>query len=83
TVHTSALSAFAHIHDIEAEMRRLEYQMQHDHSTAVLERYAELQTLYEQADGFAYAARAESVLLGLGFPSKSWQTPTSKLSGGQ
>src|SRR5690606_4200872 len=32
TVHTAALSAFKEIHDIEAEMRRLEKQMETDHS---------------------------------------------------
>ena len=52
TVHTAALSAFKEIHDIEAEMRQLEKQMETDHSDAVLERYADLQTAFEHADGF-------------------------------
>ncbi|HTH51822.1 MAG TPA: ATP-binding cassette domain-containing protein, partial [Pyrinomonadaceae bacterium] len=43
TVHTAALSAFKHVHDIEAEMRTLEKRMETDHSDAVLERYADLQ----------------------------------------
>ncbi len=83
TVHTAALSAFKEIHDIEAEMRRLEKTMETDHSLAVLDRYAELQTAFEQADGFTYAARAESILQGLGFSSDRWGLSTSKLSGGQ
>ncbi|MBK9768065.1 MAG: ABC-F family ATP-binding cassette domain-containing protein [Chloracidobacterium sp.] len=83
TVHTAALSAFKEIHDIEAEMRQLEKQMETDHSDAVLERYADLQTAFEHADGFSYAARAEAVLLGMGFPSEKWADDVRTLSGGQ
>ena len=83
TVHTAALSAFKEIHDIEAEMRRLEKKMETDHSESVLNRYADLQTAFEQADGFSYAARAEAVLFGLGFAQDSWANDAAKLSGGQ
>ena len=83
TVHTAALSAFKEIHDIEAEMRRLEKTMETDHSEEVLHKYADLQTAFEHADGFTYAARAEAVLLGLGFPTEMWSLETQTLSGGQ
>ena len=83
TVHTAALSAFKEIHDIEAEMRLLEKQMETDHSDAVLDRYSDLQTAFEHADGFSYAAKAESVLLGLGFPPETWGSDVLTLSGGQ
>ncbi|HVF47398.1 MAG TPA: ABC-F family ATP-binding cassette domain-containing protein, partial [Pyrinomonadaceae bacterium] len=83
SVHTAALSAFKEIHDIEAEMRLLEKQMETDHSETVLNKYADLQTAFEHADGFSYAARAESVLLGLGFPQSTWDADTGTLSGGQ
>ncbi len=83
TVHTAALSAFKEIHDIEAEMRLLEMRMETDHSAEVLDRYADLQTAFEQADGFTYAARAESILLGLGFTREQWSMDTGILSGGQ
>jgi len=83
SVHTAALSAFKEIHDIEAEMRLLEKQMETDHSEAVLNKYADLQIAFEHADGFSYAARAESVLLGLGFPQHTWDADTGTLSGGQ
>ncbi|HEV7701759.1 MAG TPA: ABC-F family ATP-binding cassette domain-containing protein [Pyrinomonadaceae bacterium] len=82
-VHTAALSAFKHIHDIEAEMRGLEKRMETDHSEPVLERYSELQHSFEQADGYSYAAKAESVLLGVGFTREQWSMSTSTLSGGQ
>lgn len=83
TVHTAALLAFKHVHDIEAEMRKLEKRMETDHSDPVLERYAELQTAFEQADGYSYAAKAEAVLLGVGFSRDQWSMSTATLSGGQ
>lgn len=83
TVHTAALSAFKEIHDMEAEMRRLEITMETDHSAEILDRYADLQTEFEHADGFSYAAKAEAVLLGLGFPIEMWTAHTGTLSGGQ
>lgn len=83
TVHTAALSAFKRIHDIEAEMRRLEKQMETDATDEILESYAELQIEFEHEDGFSYAARAEAILLGLGFPKNTWTLETKNLSGGQ
>ena len=83
TVHTSALSAFQRIHDIEAEMRRLEKQMETEFGDEILEQYAELQHEFEVEDGFSYAAKAESILLGLGFPKETWTWETKNLSGGQ
>jgi ATP-binding cassette subfamily F protein 3 len=83
TVHTAALSAFKEVHDIESRMRELEARMATDHSQPTLDEYAELQHAYELADGFTYAAKAESVLLGLGFSRENWDLRTDVLSGGQ
>ncbi|MEK7725519.1 MAG: ABC-F family ATP-binding cassette domain-containing protein, partial [Acidobacteriota bacterium] len=83
TVHTAALSAFKRLHDIEAEMRQLEVQMATDVTDEILEKYSELQTEFELEDGFTYTARAEAILLGLGFAKETWTTETTKLSGGQ
>ena len=83
TVHTAALSAFKRLHDIEAEMRVLELKMAEDATEEVLEKYSELQTEFEHADGFTYTARAEAILLGLGFTKERWNLETKNLSGGQ
>jgi len=83
TVHTAALSAFKEIHDIEAEMRRLEHQMATDYSEEILNKYADLQNAFELADGFTYAARAEAILQGIGFDREMWDHDASMLSGGQ
>jgi ATP-binding cassette, subfamily F, member 3 len=83
TVHSAALAAFSELIGIEEQLRSLEEQMQTDHSEETLHRYAELQTRFEHGDGFSYASRAESVLLGLGFTQETWNKPATALSGGQ
>ena len=83
TVHTAALSAFQRLHDIEAEMRHLEVEMATNATDEVLEKYADLQIEFENADGFTYTARAEAILLGLGFTKEMWHLATKNLSGGQ
>ena len=83
TVHTAALSAFKEIHDTEAEMRRLEKTMETDYSDEILDAYAELQTEFERLEGFTYTAKAEAILLGLGFAKEMWTLETKNLSGGQ
>ncbi len=50
---------------------------------AVLERYSHLQHEFERQGGFEYAAKAEAILLGLGFGRETWSLETEKLSGGQ
>jgi ATP-binding cassette subfamily F protein 3 len=85
TVHESALAAFGHLQQIEHEMHELEHRMAEasDDLEAVLERYSDLQHQFEREGGFEYAARAEAILLGLGFDRENWALATEKLSGGQ
>jgi ATP-binding cassette subfamily F protein 3 len=85
TVHESALAAFGHLQQIEHEMHELEHRMAEagEDLDAVLERYSDLQHQFEREGGFAYAAKAESILQGLGFDRLSWSLETDKLSGGQ
>lgn len=85
TVHESALAAFGHLQQIEHEMHELEHRMAEasDDLEQILERYSELQHRFEREGGFEYAAKAESVLQGLGFDREAWNLETEKLSGGQ
>jgi ATP-binding cassette subfamily F protein 3 len=85
TVHESALAAFGHLQQIEHEMHELEHRMAEasDDLDKVLERYSDLQHQFEREGGFEYAAKAESILQGLGFERDSWTLETEKLSGGQ
>jgi ATP-binding cassette subfamily F protein 3 len=85
TVHESALAAFGHLQQIEHEMHVLEHRMADavDDLDAILERYSDLQHDFEREGGFEYAAKAESILQGLGFDRELWALETEKLSGGQ
>src|SRR6185295_5837162 len=85
TVHESALAAFGHLQQIEHEMHELEHRMADagDDLEPVLERYSDLQHQFEREGGFAYAAKAEAILQGLGFDRSTWDLETEKLSGGQ
>ena len=85
TVHEATLAAFGHLQQIEHEMHVLEHRMAEDVDDleAVLARYSDLQHQFEHEGGFAYAAKAESILQGLGFERDTWQLETEKLSGGQ
>ena len=85
TVHESALAAFGHLQQIEHEMRELEHRMGEapEDLDAVLERYSDLQHQFEREGGFEFAARAEAILVGLGFAREAWELEVEKLSGGQ
>ncbi|HWN10540.1 MAG TPA: ABC-F family ATP-binding cassette domain-containing protein [Pyrinomonadaceae bacterium] len=85
TVHESALAAFGHLQQIEHEMHELEHRMAEVDTDLeqVLERYSDLQHQFEREGGFEYAAKAESILQGLGFERETWSLETEKLSGGQ
>jgi ATP-binding cassette, subfamily F, member 3 len=85
TVHESALAAFGRLQEIEHEMHELEHRMAEagDDLERVLERYSDLQHEFEHEGGFEYAAKAESILQGLGFEREMWSLETEKLSGGQ
>jgi ATP-binding cassette subfamily F protein 3 len=85
TVHESALAAFGRLQQIEHEMHELEHRMAEagDDLEKILERYSDLQHEFEHEGGFEYAARAESILQGLGFDREMWSLETEKLSGGQ
>ena len=85
TVHEAALAAFKNLQQIEHEMHALEHRMAEapEDLDAVLERYSHLQHEFERQGGFEYAAKAEAILLGLGFGRETWSLETEKLSGGQ
>ena len=86
SIRDEALSVFAAIQDMEAEMTRLEHAMAECEGAAleaVMHNYSDLRHRYEIDGGFTYQARAESVLIGLGFKSGELSQPADQLSGGQ
>ncbi|MBI3649863.1 MAG: ABC-F family ATP-binding cassette domain-containing protein [Acidobacteria bacterium] len=86
TVRDEALTVFAAFQAMEAEMSRLEHLMaeaQDEALDAVMHNYSDLRHRYELEGGFAYAARAEAVLVGLGFQGNDFEQQAELLSGGQ
>ncbi|HJQ23722.1 MAG TPA: ABC-F family ATP-binding cassette domain-containing protein [Blastocatellia bacterium] len=86
SIRDEALSVFAAMRDMEAEMTRLEHAMAELEGAAldeVMHDYSDLRHRYEIEGGFTYQARAEAVLIGLGFKSAELTQPAEQLSGGQ
>jgi len=90
TLYAEALTAFAHLLAMQAELHRLEQamaqasQVGHDGSLAdLLEQYAALSAEFERAGGYTYEAETARVLGGLGFSAADFATPVEHLSGGQ
>jgi ATP-binding cassette subfamily F protein 3 len=84
TVREEALSAFAEVRALEARLavlaERLADPAQHD---AALAEYGELQERFEAAGGYTYEQRIRTVMQGVGFRPEDFDTPLSRLSGGQ
>jgi ATP-binding cassette subfamily F protein 3 len=86
TVMDSALEVFEKLQSLEAKMRDLEHAMTEssgDDLDRVMHEYSEAQQAYEHDGGFSYHARAESVLLGLGFSKDEFGKRAENLSGGE
>lgn len=91
TIWDELLDIFSPIRQLESDMRQLEHQMGQvetlENETKyqkTLERYAELQSLFEEKGGYQYEARMRGALTGLGLGKINWQeTSISQLSGGQ
>ena len=79
-------TAFENVLAIERKMRAIEHDLadpSKDHDR-LLEKYADLQTQFEHADGYKLHAEVERVLGGVGFHEKAeWERPIAEFSGGQ
>ncbi|MFY9553294.1 MAG: ABC-F family ATP-binding cassette domain-containing protein [Blastocatellia bacterium] len=85
-VRDEALSVFTQIRAMEVEITRLEHEMSEATGQALdaaMHSYSDLRHSYEIAGGFSYHARAEAVLVGLGFRDDDLMKPAEQLSGGQ
>jgi ATP-binding cassette subfamily F protein 3 len=83
-LHDYAAGAFAHLHAIEAELRRLEHLMaEGDSSAAVHDKYDALTHRFENEGGYDMVAEVDKTLSGLGFDKADFSRPLSSFSGGQ
>jgi ATP-binding cassette, subfamily F, member 3 len=86
TVLETALAVFHTLREIEQRLQQLEELMSRvdpPRLEPLLEEYSRLQEDYERAEGFTVKARAEAILLGLGFSANDFDLAVDKLSGGQ
>jgi ATP-binding cassette subfamily F protein 3 len=87
TLREEALSAFAAVLSVGEEMERLEHEMselspESESYLDVMQRYGECREEWERKGGFSMEARAEEVLLGLGFLKDQLDAPVESFSGG-
>ncbi|NOY14357.1 MAG: ABC-F family ATP-binding cassette domain-containing protein [Deltaproteobacteria bacterium] len=75
-------SALAELQAMERELRRLEVKISTDPTDLELERYAELQHLFEQRGGYQMESEVGRVLNGLGFSSADFGKSCETFSGG-
>jgi ATP-binding cassette, subfamily F, member 3 len=84
SLHDYVAGAFAHLHAIEAEMRRLEHEMaEGKDSPALHDRYDDLTHRFENEGGYDMVAEVDKALSGLGFEKSDFARPLGELSGGQ
>ncbi|MGE5413296.1 MAG: ABC-F family ATP-binding cassette domain-containing protein, partial [Syntrophomonadaceae bacterium] len=81
-LHDYAAGAFAELHAIESEMRRLEHRMA-EGDASVHDRYDALSHRFENEGGYDMVAEVEKALSGLGFDRVDFDRPLGELSGGQ
>jgi len=77
-----AMEAYERANELHHELEQLFKDMEHDHSEEILNKLHRVQTEYEALDGYNLQHKAESILEGLGFPTKDLQRPLSEFSGG-
>ena len=88
TVYEEAEQAFAHIHEMEAELERMnnelaersDYESEEYHQ--LIEEYTHLNEQYTMMGGNHYEAEIERALTGLGFRRSDFTRPTGEFSGG-
>lgn len=88
TVRSEAEKAFSHLHEIEADIRRMEREMaeREDYESEdymqLCERFTHESERLSMMGGSEYMGRLERTLTGLGFRQTDLERPTSEFSGG-
>jgi ATP-binding cassette subfamily F protein 3 len=87
SVFQECLSVFDRLKDMEREIEQLAHGLSEldpasDEYAAAANRYANLDALFRNRDGYALEAKVGSVLTGLGFQKDEWTKQTEHFSGG-
>ena len=87
TLYDETSRAFEPLLALQAELGELETKLgdtrlsQSEHDAA-LDRYSEVQTAFQDGDGYGIEAKVDAVLRGLGFEAADFGKPTETFSGG-
>ena len=88
TVRAEAEKAFAHLHEIQADIKRMEQEMaqrddyESESYMLLCERFTHESERLEMMGGSEYMGKLERTLMGLGFRQADLDRPTSEFSGG-
>ena len=82
SLFTETKSALADLQQMETTLRQLESKISNSADVAELERYAELQQLFEQRGGYQMESEVGRILHGLGFSADDFDKPCETFSGG-
>ncbi len=89
TILEEMQKVFSDVLQAEADMRRLEKEMEqvNDHESAeyraISQEYAKKQALVDSRDGYQMEVKIKTILNGMGFSDKDLDTPIHTLSGGE
>ena len=88
TVRQETEKAFAHLHEIQADIKRMEQEMaqrddyESESYMQLCERFTHESERLEMMGGSEYMGKLERTLMGLGFRQGDMERPTSEFSGG-
>ncbi|MCD8262914.1 MAG: ABC-F family ATP-binding cassette domain-containing protein [Tannerellaceae bacterium] len=88
TVQQEAELAFAHIHEMEQQIEKLNLQLaeradyESDGYQQLIDKVTDLSEMFQMLGGGNYLAELERILIGLGFKRTDFDRPTSEFSGG-
>lgn len=87
TLRDLALEAFAKLRQQETALNELAHALASESDEArheeLLQQYGQAEAEFEHAGGYTYEQTIDQVLIGLGFKRDDYDTPLTKLSGGQ
>ena len=86
TIWEEMQSVFKGLLDIQAELREIEHSLatqQHQGTDELTRRYAVQSELFEKRDGYLIDVKIKTILNGMGFAQKPFDTIISTLSGGE
>lgn len=83
TVYQELTKAFGPLLELEEQLRKQEALLEYDHSLEALDRYAKLQTRFEQLNGYNYEYELKSVFYHFRFEEEDLHKPLQLFSSGQ